>query len=174
MFRTIGLAAIVFIALLIALNMGEEIGYFIAYHMGHLFDGIWSVILFISHQSKEFLLTLWSYIQGNRLKVFLALVLTAPITYWLTRQKAHTQTTGPRRATAILLALLLGWLGAHRFYVGQIGWGIAFLISCYFFPPLALLIGWIDALRYALMDKDEFTHLYAPLRRPNAPPHNHK
>jgi hypothetical protein len=33
------------------------------------------------------------------------------------------------RLAALLLAILLGWLGAHRFYVGKIGTGFAFLFT---------------------------------------------
>lgn len=32
--------------------------------------------------------------------------------------------------TALLLSILLGWLGVHRFYTGHIGIGIAQLLTC--------------------------------------------
>jgi TM2 domain-containing membrane protein YozV len=34
------------------------------------------------------------------------------------------------KSTALVLCLLLGWLGAHRFYVGRNGSGIAQLLTC--------------------------------------------
>lgn len=31
--------------------------------------------------------------------------------------------------TTFILALLLGWVGAHRFYLGQIGMGVLYLVT---------------------------------------------
>ncbi|HLR81669.1 MAG TPA: TM2 domain-containing protein [Paenalcaligenes sp.] len=162
MFRVIGLAIVIFVALLFALSMGEDVGRFVTHHMGHLFDVIWAFLRLIGNQIQQFFAQLWGFLQGNRLKVLIALALTGPITYWLVRQRTqgNQKDNGPNKKTAIALAVLLGWLGAHRFYLSQIGWGTLFLVCCYVFPPLALFLGWIDALRYALMDQEEFTHLY--------------
>lgn len=163
MFRTLALAVVIFVALIFALSMGEDVGRFIMQYVGQVFDALFRVLQILSAHSRAFIAHLWSYMQDNRLKVLLALLLTAPITYWLVRQRSSQNTQGPKgpsKNVAIGLAFFLGWLGAHRFYLNQIGWGIAFLACCYIFPPLALILGWVDALRYALMDKGEFTHLY--------------
>lgn len=162
MFRVIGLALVIFVALLFALSMGEDVGRFVTRHMGHLFDVIGAFLSLIGNQIQQFTVQLWDFIQGNRLKVLIALALTGPITYGLIRQRTQDtqKNKGPNKKTAIALAVFLGWLGAHRFYLNQIGWGALFLVFCYVFPPLALFLGWIDALRYALMDQEEFTHLY--------------
>jgi TM2 domain-containing membrane protein YozV len=37
--------------------------------------------------------------------------------------------------TAVLLALFLGGLGAHKFYLGQIGLGVLYLVFCWTFIP---------------------------------------
>ncbi len=37
--------------------------------------------------------------------------------------------------SAILLAFFLGSFGAHRFYLGQTGWGILYLLFCWTFVP---------------------------------------
>ncbi len=37
--------------------------------------------------------------------------------------------------SAILLAFFLGSFGAHRFYLGQTGWGILYLLFCWTFIP---------------------------------------
>lgn len=34
------------------------------------------------------------------------------------------------RTTAFLLTLFLGGIGGHRFYLGQIGWGVVYLLFC--------------------------------------------
>ena len=36
---------------------------------------------------------------------------------------------------AILLAFFLGSFGAHRFYLGETGWGILYLLFCWTFIP---------------------------------------
>jgi TM2 domain-containing membrane protein YozV len=38
-------------------------------------------------------------------------------------------------ATAVILALLLGSIGIHKFYLGQTGWGIVYLVLCWTFIP---------------------------------------
>jgi len=45
--------------------------------------------------------------------------------------------------TAVLLAVFLGGLGAHKFYMGQIGWGIAYLLFCWTWIPA--IVGLIEA-----------------------------
>lgn len=162
MLRTLALGLIIFIALIFALSLGEDVGHFVYQYVGRVVDALWAVITILSAHGQAFIEHLWGYMQTNRLKVFLALALTAPITFWLVRQKKTPEqaNAGPNKKVATLLALLLGWLGAHRFYLNQIGWGLAFLVGCYIFPPLALIFGIVDALRYALMDQAEFSHLY--------------
>lgn len=49
-----------------------------------------------------------------------------------------TQTSDKSRTVALLLAIFLGELGAHRFYVGKIGTGILYLCTGGLFG-----IGWI-------------------------------
>jgi len=40
-----------------------------------------------------------------------------------------TTTSEQSRTTALVLCLLLGWLGAHNFYVGRIGKGFLYLFT---------------------------------------------
>lgn len=42
--------------------------------------------------------------------------------------------------TAIVLALFLGGLGAHRFYLGQIGWGVVYVLFVWTFIPVLVAL----------------------------------
>lgn len=69
------------------------------------------------------------------------------------------------RKTALLLALILGLFGAHKFYLGQKGWGIGYLVvtlinlSAGAFPIL-ILVGLFDAYRLYKLPAEEFEKKY--------------
>lgn len=45
------------------------------------------------------------------------------------------------KTTAILLALFLGGVGAHRYYMGDIAWGVIYTVFCWtFIPGLAAFV----------------------------------
>lgn len=48
-------------------------------------------------------------------------------------------TAQKKKVTAILLCIFLGWLGGHRFYVGKVGTGILYLLTCGFWGIGVLL-----------------------------------
>ncbi len=56
---------------------------------------------------------------------------------------------------AAVLAFFGGWIGLHRFYLGQVG--LAFL---YFIPFLGSLLGVIDAIAFLTMDQKTFDLKY--------------
>ncbi len=60
------------------------------------------------------------------------------------------------KTLAGILALFFGWMGVHRFYLGQVGLGIVYL----FLIPVAWLFGIIDALAFFSMDQEEFDRKY--------------
>lgn len=62
------------------------------------------------------------------------------------------------RGVAIVLALLLGGLGAHKFYLGRAGWGLLYLVFCWTFIPSVLAL--IELIIYACMSEDAFHAKY--------------
>lgn len=65
------------------------------------------------------------------------------------------------KSTAGFLALFLGWLGIHRFYLNQTGLGILYIIlgavTCFLLP---LIIGIVDAIAFFTMGGFEFNQRY--------------
>jgi len=62
------------------------------------------------------------------------------------------------RGIAVLLALFLGGLGIHKFYLNQPAWGILYmLLACVFISPFLALI---DILILLLMSDKEFDKRY--------------
>lgn len=53
----------------------------------------------------------------------------------IARFSAEYESTRKHEVVAILLAFFLGSFGAHRFYMGQTGWGILYLCFCWTFVP---------------------------------------
>lgn len=62
------------------------------------------------------------------------------------------------RILAVVLALLVGGLGIHKFYLGRIGWGILYLLFCWTFIPS--FVAFIEGLIYAFMDEERFHQKY--------------
>lgn len=62
------------------------------------------------------------------------------------------------RWTAIALAFLLGGLGIHRFYLGQYGLGLAYLIFCWTFIPM--IVALIDSIVWIMKDDNDFNARY--------------
>jgi TM2 domain-containing membrane protein YozV len=62
------------------------------------------------------------------------------------------------RATAIILAIFLGGIGAHKFYLGQPGWGLLYLLFCWTFIPM--LIAVVEAIIYICTDDQSFHRTY--------------
>jgi len=62
------------------------------------------------------------------------------------------------RGVAILLALLLGGIGAHKFYLGQAGLGILYLLFCWTFIPA--IVAFIEAIAYAVTSEESFHAQY--------------
>ena len=62
------------------------------------------------------------------------------------------------KTTAGLLALLLGGIGAHKFYLGKPMWGLVYLIFCWTFIPA--VIAFFEALGFFFMKEATFQQKY--------------
>ena len=60
------------------------------------------------------------------------------------------------KTSAALLAFFGGWLGLHRFYLGQIGLGIVYIC----FAPLAAMVSFIDGIILLSQDEEKFDFKY--------------
>lgn len=65
---------------------------------------------------------------------------------------------GKSRTVAALLALLLGGLGVHKFYLGQIGLGVIYLLFCWTFIPA--IVALIEAILLFAMTDEKFAAQY--------------
>lgn len=62
------------------------------------------------------------------------------------------------RITAALFALLLGGIGAHKFYLGKLKIGMVYLALCWTFIPS--MVGLFEGLLLLLMTDQEFAAKY--------------
>ncbi len=62
------------------------------------------------------------------------------------------------RSLAVFLALILGGIGVHKFYVDKPGVGLCYLLFCWTFIPS--LFGLIEAIQYVSMTDDVFQEKY--------------
>ena len=68
-------------------------------------------------------------------------------------------TTGKSRVTAILLAFFLGGFGAHKFYLGQVGLGILYLL--FFWTLIPGIAAFIEFIIYLTMSDEAFAAKYS-------------
>jgi TM2 domain-containing membrane protein YozV/ribosomal protein L40E len=69
-----------------------------------------------------------------------------------------TAPNGKSRLAAALFALLLGGLGIHKFYLGQVGRGVLYL--CFFWTGIPFLIGIVEGILLLVMSDEEFARKY--------------
>ncbi|WP_326908457.1 TM2 domain-containing protein [Sedimentibacter sp. MB31-C6] len=62
------------------------------------------------------------------------------------------------KVTAGVLAILLGGLGVHKFYLGKIGLGILYILFCWTYVPA--LIGLIEGIIYLTSSEEKFYYKY--------------
>ena len=62
------------------------------------------------------------------------------------------------RVVAALLAFFLGGFGGHKFYLGQIGMGVLYLVFCWTFIPAFVAL--IEGIIYLTMSETDFSRKY--------------
>ena len=66
--------------------------------------------------------------------------------------------TQRNRSIAALLAIFLGGIGAHKFYIGQTAQGVLYLLFFWTFIPA--FIGLVEGVIYLTMTDDAFAAKY--------------
>ncbi len=76
------------------------------------------------------------------------------------QQAAHRAQSGAGRSreVAAVLAILLGGIGAHKFYLGSIFIGLLYLL--FFWTAIPALIGLIEGVYYLTLSNEEFSRRY--------------
>ena len=74
------------------------------------------------------------------------------------RQYDATSVETKSRPLAIVLALLLGGFGIHRFYLGPISWGIAYLV--FFWTGIPAFLAWLEAIYFLTRSDAEWAQKY--------------
>ncbi|WP_432785190.1 hypothetical protein AAEX37_02090 [Oligella sp. MSHR50489EDL] len=156
MLKNIFLIIVIFAAVLIALTFGENVFNAFASWVYELTGIVIINLSSIYHSLK-------GYVMQDPFKIVLALIITAIISFWLLKNNnAKLKEKGTPRKMAIVLAILLGWLGVHRFYLNQIFTGLLYLIISQIFLPLSVILSLIDAIRYFSMDDTGFEQRFNP------------
>lgn len=70
----------------------------------------------------------------------------------------QTAPNGKSRVAAALLAFFLGAFGIHKFYLGQIGMGIVYLLFCWTFIPA--IIAFIEFILLLVMTDETFNQRF--------------
>lgn len=66
--------------------------------------------------------------------------------------------SGKNKVVAALLAIFLGGIGAHKFYLQQIGLGVIYLLFSW--TGIPLIVGIIEGLIYLGMSDSDFSARY--------------
>lgn len=62
------------------------------------------------------------------------------------------------RILAAVLAIFLGGLGIHKFYMGEIGWGVVYLLFCWTGVPA--IVALVEGIIYLFSDDTAFNSKY--------------
>ncbi|MDY3331968.1 MAG: TM2 domain-containing protein [Pelistega sp.] len=145
---------VIFIAVLIALMFGEGL-------LRTLFYFLENTFAFVFDYWRAFYEYAAEFIEANPFKLLLAIIITVIATFWVfSKHGDELNAPANKRKIAIILAIFLGWIGAHRFYLNQYGKGICYILLSILFTPLVVLISFIDAARFLFSTDEEFRAKY--------------
>lgn len=65
---------------------------------------------------------------------------------------------GKKRKTAAIWAFFLGGIGAHKFYLGQTGLGVLYLLFCW--TGIPAVVGLIEFILFLSMTDEAFDNKY--------------
>ncbi len=65
---------------------------------------------------------------------------------------------GKSRLAAALFAIFLGGIGVHKFYLGQMGWGILYILFCW--TGIPVIAGAIEGVLLLVMRQEDFNRKY--------------
>ncbi|MBV5259669.1 TM2 domain-containing protein [Synechococcus moorigangaii CMS01] len=63
-----------------------------------------------------------------------------------------------QKTSAAVLAFFLGGVGVHKFYLGEIGWGIVYAV--FFWTYIPTLAGFVESLLLVSMSQEHFDQKY--------------
>jgi TM2 domain-containing membrane protein YozV len=68
------------------------------------------------------------------------------------------------RKTAIFLSLVAGGIGAHKFYLRNWGWGIAYLL--FFWTLIPGIMAGVECFRFLILEDDDFVKRSSAKNKP--------
>ena len=81
-----------------------------------------------------------------------------PQYYQMPPQQSYVQSKGRSKGVAIILCLLLGCIGVHKFYLGRSGQGVLYLLFCWTFIPT--ILAFIDFIVLLCTSEEGFNQKY--------------
>jgi TM2 domain-containing membrane protein YozV len=73
--------------------------------------------------------------------------------------KKVTNKSSKSKMTTALLAIFLGSFGLHKFYLGQVTWGLLYLFL--FWSSISMILGFIEGIYYLTMSNKDFEAKYS-------------
>jgi TM2 domain-containing membrane protein YozV len=83
---------------------------------------------------------------------------TVVVVPYVQQSAGPVQNRGKSKVTAGILALLIGGLGVHKFYLGGWGWGIMYILFMWTFIPA--IVSFIEGIILLTMSTDAFDRAY--------------
>lgn len=67
--------------------------------------------------------------------------------------------SGKSKGIAALLAFIFGGIGIHKFYLGQVGWGLMYILFSW--SSIPMIAGFIEGFLYLSMSEKDFAAKYS-------------